>query len=239
MDVWNGTSDRREEGSQRAPDRVDWDENVSQVAAAQTAVNVNITDIDNALTGVSSDSTHTVGAVTTKSGLTVAEMGDGAMHKTVLTLTAVAMASTDATSDGARTTQQLYTFPEGHILILAGHAVFGVGGIVATTGSGTGYSDTADLGVGVGTVAADAGVGLAGTEEDICTEMDVNLVAAVSDAEISVAQATTAAYDGSTTPVKVILNTSTLDDADHGAVADVLTVTGTVTIVWTTIGDDA
>ena len=91
----------------------------------------------------------------------------------------------------------------------------------------------------MGTVAADAGVGLAGTEEDICTEMDVNLVAAVSDAEISVAQATTAAYDGSTTPVKVILNTSTLDDADHGAVADVLTVTGTVTIVWTTIGDDA
>ncbi len=239
MDVWDGTSNRREEGSQRGPDRVDWDENVSQVAAAQTAVNVNVTDIDNALTGVSDDSTHTVGAVTSKTGLTVAELGDGAMHKTVLTLTAVAMASADSAANCAQTIQELYTFPEGHILILSGHAVFGIGNIVATTGGGTGYNTAANLGIGVGTVAADAGAGLDGTEEDICTEMDVNLAAKASDAEVSVAQATAAAYDGSTSAIKAILNTSTLADGDHGATADILTVTGTITIVWTTLGDDA
>ncbi len=213
--------------------------NTSDIGTNVTDIGTNVTDIANALAGINANATHTVGAVTSKTGLTVAELGDGAMHKTVLTLTAVAMASTDATTDGARTTQELYTFPEGHIIILAAHAVFDLGDIVATTGGDDGYSDAANLGIGVGTVAANAGTGLDGTEEDICTEMDVNLTSKASDAEAAVAQATSAVYDGSTSAIKAILNTSTLGDGDHGANPDTLTVTGTITIVWTTIGDDA
>ncbi len=213
--------------------------NVDNIATNVTDIATGVTNHSNHAAGVDSNATHTVGAVTTKTGLTVAETGDGAMHKTVFTLAGVAMTSTDATTNGAQTTQQLYTFPEGHILILGAHAVFATGGIVATTGGGTGYSDTADLGIGVGTVAANAAVGLDGTEEDICTEMDVNLSSKASDAEAAVAQSTAAAHDGSGTAIKAILNTSTLDDADHGGTADTLTVTGTITIVWTTLGDDA
>ena len=228
MDIWDGSSARRDVGSSRAPDRGDWDQMLAEVQMVQKGFN-----------GIDAVTLQSVGAVTSKTGLSVTEFGNGAMHKTVLTLASVAMASTDATTNGARTTQTLYTFPEGHIVILGAHAVFATGGIVATTGGGTGYSDTADLGIGVGTVAADAGVGLAGTEENIITEIDVNLVAAASDAEAAVVQATSAAHDGSTSAIVAILNSSTLDDADHGAAADILTVTGTVTILWTTLGDDA
>jgi len=178
------------------------------------------------------------GTLESVAGLTVEEQGNGAFHKTILTLNEVAMASTDAGANGAQTTLKLYTFPEGHLIILGGHQVYPLGKIAATTGGCTGYLDTANLGIGVGSDEANAGVGLAGAEENICAEADVDLTAKTSDAIESSVNAAIIPLDGSAAAIAAWLNTSTLADGDHGAVADTLTVSGTITILWALVGDD-
>ncbi|KKM81918.1 hypothetical protein LCGC14_1324930 [marine sediment metagenome] len=236
--VWNGdTANRSMALAQRkAPNWEDWTRIVEELAAAQTKIDSN---------NVATDATaiDSVGAVTSKTGLTVVEKGNGAVHKTVFTFDEVEVASTDgstAGTDGAWGTQPLYTFPVGHINILGAHAVFPLGDLEAVTGGGTGFSDTADFGIGVGTVAAanSTEFGISTTEENIVAEMDVDLTAKTSDAIESAANGTAATYDGSTSAVVARLNFRTLDDADHGAVADVLKVSGTITIVWSNLGDD-
>lgn len=236
--VWDGDSDNQDSdsGIKSAPDHRDWSRAVAEVAAAQTQV-----DSNNA--GVDSDTLDSVGIVATKTGLSGAEKGDGAIHKTVLTLAAVALASTDGTtpaSDGAWGTQKLYTFPVGHVCILGAHMQFPLGLIAATTGGGTGFQDTADIGVGVGTVAAaqSGEFGLSTTEEDILAETDVDLTAKTSDAIESGTMSTVTTWDGTAGAKEVHLNFRTEADADHGATADILTFSGTVTIIWTMLGDD-
>lgn len=238
LTVWDGDSANRDsdDSPRKSPDWRDWARMIDEVATTQTRVNTNGAGRDD-------DSLHTYGTLATKTGLTVVEKGDGAIHKTVITLDEVQIASTDGTdapNDAAWGTQLLYTFPIGHVAVLGAHAVFPLGSLEAVTGGGGGFSDTADFGIGVGTVAiAQAvGFGLAGTEEDLCAEMDVDLTAKTSDAIESNAQATVAVYDGSSTAIDIHLNFGTLDDADHGTVADVLKVSGTITILWTNLGDN-
>ncbi|MEE9548674.1 MAG: hypothetical protein V3V68_04900 [Nitrosomonadaceae bacterium] len=236
--VWNGDTDNREMAlaQRKSPDWRDWTRLVEEVAASQTK-------IDSNNVGTDAVAIHTVGAVESKTGLTVVEKGDGAVHKTIFTLDEVELATTDgsdAPNDAAWATQVLYTFPAGHINIIGAHAVFPLGGLEAVTGGGGGLSDTADFGIGVGTVAiAQAvGFGLAGTEEDVVAEMDCDLTSKTSDAIESAANGTAATHDGSASAIDIHLNVGTLDDADHGASADVLKVSGTITVVWTNLGDD-
>lgn len=231
--VWDGDSGNRDsdDNVKRSPDYRDWERLVAEVTAAQTRVNNNASGVDD-------DAIDTVGVLETVTGLTAVEKGNGAIHKTILTLDSVACASTDATSDGAQTAKKLYTFPEGQIVILGAHAVFPLGKIIATTGGGTGYANDADLSIGVGSATVVVAVDLTTTEQDICAKMDVDLTAKTSDAIESGINAALLPLDGSGTAVPVWLNSSTLDDADHGAVADVLTISGTITIVWTVLGDD-
>jgi len=236
--VWNGDTDNRDMSlaQRKAPDWRDWKRLVEEVAAAQT-------QIDSYNVGVDATAIDSVGAVATKTGLTVVEKGNGAVHKTVFTLDEVELITTDGTdapNDAAWATQTLYTFPVGHVNILGAHAVFPLAGLEAVTGGGGGLSDTADFGIGVGTVAiAQAvGFGLAGTEEDVVAEMDCDLTSKTSDAIESAANGTAATHDGSTSAIDIHLNVGTLDDADHGASADVLKVSGTITVVWSVLGDD-
>ncbi len=235
--VWDGDSGNRAavDSPDRAPDYRDWDRLISEVAAAQTR-------LYNNERGVNGDTIDDVGTVVTKTGLTVVEKGNGAVHKTTFTLDEVSMASTDAAANGAQTTQQLYTFPEGHIVILGGHQVYPLGLIESQSPGGTGYADDADFSIGVGSATVVVAVDLTTTEQDICAKADVDIAIVTtnpeSDAIESSVNAAVLALDGSTTAVKVWLNTSTLDNADHGASADVLKVSGTVTILWTIIGDD-
>ena len=232
--IWDGDSGNRDsdDGDNKAPDYQDWDRLIDELAATQ-----------NACKGVDPNSLHTIGAVTSKTGLSVVETGNGAVHKSVLTFASMSMVSTDGTTpatDGAWGAQTIYTFPVGHIAVLASHAVFPLGLLIATTGGGTGFSDTADFGIGVGTVAAANSTewGLSTTEENICAEMDVDLTSKTSDAIESVAQATVAVYDGSSGAIDLHLNFRTLGDGSHGVTADVLTVSGTLTLLWTNLGDD-
>lgn len=236
--VWDGDSGNRDsdDGNNRGPDYRDWDRMIAEVAAAQTRI-----DGNNA--GTDDDAIDSKGTLETVTGLTVVEKGDGAVHKTVFTFDEVDMPTVDGSTpatDGHWGTLKLYTFPAGHVNVLGAHAVFPSGGLEATTGAGTGLSSTADFGIGVGSVAAanSTEFGLSTTEEDMVAEMDVDLTAKTSDAIESGANGTAAVYDGSTTPSTVNLNMRTLDDADAGTVADVLKVSGTLTVLWSVLGDD-
>ncbi len=238
--VWDGDSGNRDsdDGVQAAPDHRDWDRAIAEIAAVQT-------QIDNNQAGVAYpvDALHTVGAVTSKTGLSIVEYGDAAIHKTVFTFATMAMASTDGSTPGtdrAWGAQSLYTFPAGQLLFMGAQIVFPLAGLIAVTGGGTGFSTTADFGIGVGTVAAAQSTefGISTTEENIIAEIDCDLTAKTSDAIESAVNGTAAVYDGTSSAIIFYLNYGTLDDADHGATADVLQVNGTLTLLWSILGDD-
>lgn len=226
--IWDGDSGNRDSdlAIQASPDHRDWARMLAEIQAVQKS-NQGY-DPDNVL--------NSYGTLETVSGLSVVERGNAGIHKTIITLASVVMASTDATTNGAQTSQKLYTFPEGQIVILGAHQVYPLGLIIA--GGTSGYASTADFSIGVGSAAVVVAVDLTTTEQDICNKADVDLSTLASDAIESGINGALLPLDGSTTAVAAYLNSSTLDDADHDPVADALTVSGTITIVWTVIGND-
>ena len=181
------------------------------------------------------------GTLATVAGLTVKEEGNDAFHKTILTLNGVVITTADGTTpatDAHWGTLALYTLPAGHIVFLGAHVVFPLGLIIAGAG---GISDTADLEIGVGTTARTNGTNFAlqATEDNIVPgQVGVDLTGGTSDAIESSQLAAALFYDGSTTAAVVNLNVVTLDDADAGVTADTLTVSGTITLLWTLQGVD-
>lgn len=184
--------------------------------------------------------TTTVG-VGAKNGSTVsaAEYGDGIWHKTVLTCTATPVTITDdagvAQYGGAG---KLYDFPEGLILtqgaVITGNITLGTTGTIINTWAG---------GIALGTATATTGATLTGTEANIMPEVNVAAatakVAAVPAVSIATALTESGArwLDGTTTPVDLYLNLVVDDDATHTSGTG--TFTGTVTVLWTNIGDHA
>ncbi len=265
MNVWDGTTVRGS-GIQRAPDRVDWDENVRQTAATQTAVNVNISNVGTNVTGVSDNVTdintntgniatnvsnigtndtaianllsgvsgvalHSVGAVETVSGLVVAEYGDGATHKTVLTLTAVELETVDGTdppNDGAWAALKLYVFPLGTKVSTLAH--FKVSLAEANAGA-AGFTATSDFDIGLGSVAVAQAVAfsLSGTQSDY-GEATVALSGGASADDTDTQTTVT-----NLTSRDLYLNLRVVDDADHGTANGIVEVTGVITITWTMV----
>ena len=237
--VWDGDSVDvdSDSGNQSSPSGASFGRVRAEVEAVQTR-------IYNNERGVDDDTIDSVGVVETVSGLTVVEKGDGSIHKTILTLVDVEVASADGSthaSDGAWGTKKLYTFPEGQIVILGAHQKYPLGKLEAVTGGGSGFSSTADFEIGVGSaVAANAGsFDLdGGTEEDICAAAVVALTSKTSDNIESSVNGGLLPLDGSGGAITANLNFRTVNDADHGIIADVLKVSGTIGIVWTIIGND-
>ena len=95
-------------------------------------------------------------------GVTAAEYGDAAVHKTVLTLASLAVAITDATTAGGHGAQKVYDFPQGLIEIV------GATMDLTTAAGAGGIADTAALvaSLGTATVGTDNAT-LASTEADI------------------------------------------------------------------------
>ncbi len=234
--VWDGDSGNRDSDNDilRAPDYQDWDRLVAEVSATETRIYNNERGIDD-------DAVDSVGTLETVTGLSVVEKGNGAIHKTVITLATVSCVSTDAGANGAQTTKKLYTFPEGQIVILGAHAVFPLGLIESQSPGGTGYADDTDFSIGVGSATVVVAVDLTTTEQNICAKMDVDLAIVTTNPESNAIEsginAALLPLDGSGTAIPVWLNTSTLDNADHGAAADELVISGTITIVWTMLND--
>lgn len=233
--IWDGDSANRDSDNapQSAPDHRDWDRMVAEVAATQRSNS-----------GYSPDVIDSVGVLATKTGLTVVEKGNAALHKTIISMTEMSLVSTDGTTpatDGAWGTQPIYTFPTGRITLLGSHIQFPIGGLEAVTGGGTGFSDTADFEIGLGSAAAAQAGSFdlnGGDEEDIIAAIVAALVAAASPAVETGLGGAVATIDGTGGSYTANLNFRTVDDADHGTTADVLLCTGVCTFLWSLLGDD-
>ncbi len=234
-DIWDGDSGNRDSdsGDQKSPDWRDWERMLAEMRAVQQSNS-----------GYDPTTLNSYGAIGAASGLSVAERGNAAVHKTIITMDELAMTMTDGSTPGTDAmwgTVPLYTFPEGHIVFLGAHLVFPLGSVIATVGSGTGLSDTADLEMGVGTTARanQTNFALAAAERNICPENVLTQMAAA--ASVAIESSPIAAelfFDGSAGAAVANLNFITSDDADAGTTADELSLSGTLTVLWTMMGDD-
>jgi hypothetical protein len=175
--------------------------------------------------------TNTVGAGTVPASvsgtISATEYGDGAFHKTVLTLTAVPVTMRDTEQGGG---VKIYGFPLGYTQRL------GASGTIAVTTTSE-LATTLNTGVtcnwGVGSTTQ-ANATVATTEQDF-----VNVTAFTASATVDVAGADAtgvgvgvlAALDGTSTAVDAFLNLAVAGATDIDADATV-TVSGTINIAW-------
>lgn len=92
--------------------------------------------------------------------------------------------------------------------------------------------------IGVGTLAPanDDALGTDATDDNLGTATDFTMTAFV-DADIAVPPEATLLFDGTTTPMDILVNAFVdAADIDDGVTTD-LEVTGTVTINWVNLGD--
>lgn len=163
------------------------------------------------------------------SAVSVVELGDGAVHKTVFTLTALSVTMTDAGAAGCHGSHKIYDFPEGVIQVL------GCSYNLTTLAGSGGIGDTAALVGALGTTAT-------ATDNATLTTTEANLIASTTGtltAGAGVLQShgslVATAFDGHTTPVDAYLNLA-VPDAGSSA-SDTVTVSGTITITWVNLGD--
>ena len=170
-----------------------------------------------------------VGAKAGGSAVTVVETGDGAIHRTTLTLTSLSVTMTDATTNGCHGTVKLYDFPEGAIQILGGSM-----NLTTLAGSG-GIADGAALVGGLGTSAIGTNnATLTSTEQDLLSSTAGTLTAGAGTLK-KYSSLIATAYDGTATPVDAILNIA-VPDADSSA-SDTVAVSGTIILIWANLGD--
>ncbi len=181
------------------------------------------------LVSVEPPTTAGLGAVA-GTGVAITSEKDAVVHKTLITITALSVTTTDAGAAGAHGSQKIYDFPEGNILVLGG-----VMDLTTLAGAG-GIADTAALISSLGTVAAvNDNATLTTTEANIIPSTSGTLVAGAGTMKGK--STTPAPFDGTTTPVDVFLNFAM---PDAGSTAnDTLTVSGTVTLIWINLGDVA
>lgn len=189
-------------------------------------------DFDGSEWGVAYAGTSPAGAGTAADadGLTVCEMGDGAVHRTVLIFDAYSLTTTDNGTAGAAGGAKVYDFPQGHIGILGVSQAWSL-----VTVDGTGLTNVAALEVGLGTtVATSAMASLTGTAEDLVTGKAFTLSSSLSATHQFGSSVSLANVDGSVTAKDAYLNVAcsvATSDADGTIV-----LTGTVTIEWFSVG---
>jgi hypothetical protein len=171
------------------------------------------------------------GAAPAVTGLSAVESGSDVMRKTVLTFVNVAVPLVDEAGVVAYGGLKVYDFPAGLVSIVGAVADF------ALTKSSAGVNDDWDGDVGVGTVTASNNGTLATTEQNIVpTTATPQAVSGATTADgISTAAVV---LDGTATAVDAFVNLL-VDDADHDVTATPanLILNGTLTLVWTNIGD--
>ena len=148
---------------------------------------------------------------------------DLTIRKTVLTVTAIAIAISDDAGVAQYGGVKIYDLPLGMIQVVG----------ASVTGNFTGYAsliDTFASNVALGTATATTGNTLTGTEADIMASV-ANAAAVAEVAAVSAASTTAAvAQDGRSTAKDVYLNFVIADDAAHGT--GNAAFTGTVTLFW-------
>lgn len=193
--------------------------------------------IDDSGTSVRVPSLVVTGAVQTADGVgakngsavTVVELGTAAVHKTVFTLTALVITMTDAGAAGSHGTHKLYDFPAG--VIIRGGCVANVTTLAGAGGIADGAAAVFALGQSpTGTDNAT----LLTTEADFIASFAGTLTAGAG-IFAKYGEPSVTSIDGHTTPTDLYLNTA-VPDADSSA-SDTLTITGTITCIWSSSGD--
>ena len=165
------------------------------------------------------------GGATFGSGVTAVEAGDGnGPHRTTIKLTNVTLSLYDqgTTANGGI---KFYTLPAGAIALQ--------GATINLTTTTTGLADGYALDCAIGTISSTSADG-------VLTGNEANIVPAISAAFASNSIAhkgfagATGPHDGTTTAVPLYLNFASASDA--GA-ARTLTVSGTIVLHWTNLGD--
>lgn len=179
------------------------------------------------------ETTEGVGAVA-GTGVTVAEQGDGAVHKTVFTFTNAAVVLADEAGVVAYGGLKIYDFPAGYIRTL------GASSNIAVTKTSAGVNTDWDGDFGVGTATASNNATLSSTEQDVIpTTATPQAVAGATTANgVSTASEDTI-KDGHSTAKDLYIN-FLVDDADHNVngTACNLILNGTLTVIWTNFGDN-
>jgi len=169
---------------------------------------------------------------TAGTGVAATEYGDGDNHKTVLTLTDVTFAVTNANLSKGNL---LYTLPEGYAV--PSHFILDL------KVSGDASTATPEMGIG-SKLAADTQVTI-GADDNLCEDIyDGTAIGAIKPDGVAVAlraeveadyfpDAAVAPYDGSAAGMPVNLNFA----AAWGA-ADDIYINGTITLWWLLRGDD-
>jgi hypothetical protein len=198
-------------------------------------------DVTGNVTGVitTSGDSVTTANIGAKNGATVSvvERGNDILHKTIITCTATPVTITDeAGTVQYGGTGKLYDFPAGLLVtfgaVVDGAVTLGTTGTIITTWAG---------GIALGTATATTGATLVGTEADIMPEVDVAAatasVAVVDGVSVATALTESGArwLDGTGTAKDLFLNLVVDDDATHTSGTG--TFTGTITVLWTVIGD--
>jgi hypothetical protein len=173
-----------------------------------------------------------VGAVV-GSLVTAVEQGlPNGVRKTTLTLAARSLVITNALAYGS---SQLYTFPEGRILVLGCHASLALA--VAGTRTGT-INDNSTVDWALGSAAA-SNVALTSTMVDLCAAANEAAFAATGNGFGAVASSQLAAaaqLDGTSTALSAYLNFG-FSDADDIDGDSTVTVNGTIVFHWIQLGD--
>lgn len=162
-------------------------------------------------------------------GVTVSEKS-GAIQKTVLTLTNVAVATVDATTSGAQGSLKVYDFPEGNLVFLGATTNLTIARV------GTAITATAAVVASVGTATAGVDATLTGTEADLVPSTTATLTAGAGTAKGKSLTGGIAVFDGTATAKDAYLNFAMPDASSTGN--DTLTVNGTITLLWANAGDN-
>ena len=212
-----------------------------------TKVEANFTDLYNNGSFVGSDENITgtktfnvdprtlvgVGAAA-GTGVAAVENGNGALHKTVLTLTNTPVVLADEAGVVAYGGLKIYDFPEGFIHF------FGATANLTLGKSAAGVNADWDGDFALGTVTASNNATLASTEQDLIPTTATPQATASLTTATGVSTTTEASkiLDGHTTAKDVFLNIL-VDDADHDVTTTPtnIVVNGTITLLWANLGD--
>lgn len=155
----------------------------------------------------------------------------GGTEKTVLTLSGEQVTMTDAGAAGSHGSMKVFDFPAGSIVFLGATC-----DLTITAGAG-GITDTAAVVGAIGTATVGTGdATLTGTEADLVPSAASPLTAGAGTTKGKSITAGIAVLDGTAVAIDAWLNFAVPDVGS--AANDTLTVSGTITLVWSNLGDN-
>ena len=150
--------------------------------------------------------------------------------RTTLKLSNQVITMTDAAAAGCHGSVKLYDFPACNLLFLGATC-----DLTVTAGTG-GIADTAAVVAAIGTAAVStADATLTTTEADLIPSTAATLTAGAGAAKGKTLTAGVVVFDGTTTAKDAYLNFAVPDAGSTGN--DTLIVSGTITLVWSNLGD--